>query len=130
MEPILRAIVSISVLVFFAKIFGGIFSNFKLPPIVGELLAGLLLSPTLLGGSIIIFKEPLVVLNEYVDAFAEIGAIMILFSSGLEMGMTSLRKTGVWSFLIASLGALLPFIGGYYLSMWLGYSQETASMIG
>ncbi|MEM0451529.1 MAG: cation:proton antiporter [Nitrososphaerota archaeon] len=130
MEPILRAIVSISVLVFFAKIFGGIFSNFKLPPIVGELLAGLLLSPILLGGSIIIFKEPLVVLNEYVDAFAEIGAIMILFSSGLEMGMTSLRKTGVWSFLIASLGALLPFIGGYYLSMWLGYSQETASMIG
>lgn len=130
MDPVMRAIVTISVLVFFAKVFGGIFSSFKLPPIIGELLAGILLGPSMLGTAIVIFGEPLVVLNEFVDVFAEIGAIMILFSAGLEMGATSLRKAGVWAFIIASGGALLPFIGGYYFFSWLGYPQGSALMIG
>lgn len=130
MDPIMRAIVTISVLVFFAKVLGSVFSSFKLPPVIGELMAGILLGPSLLGTAIIIFGEPLVVLNEFVDAFAEIGAIMILFSAGLEMGATSLRKAGGWAFIVASGGALLPFIGGYYLFTWLGYSQGSALMIG
>jgi Kef-type K+ transport system membrane component KefB len=130
MDPIMRAIVTISVLVFFAKVLGGVFSSFKLPPVIGELMAGILLGPSMLGTAIIIFREPLVVLNEFVDAFAEIGAIMILFSAGLEMGTTSLRKAGLWAFIVASGGALLPFIGGYYLFKWLGYPQGSALIIG
>jgi Kef-type K+ transport system membrane component KefB len=129
MDPIMRAIVTISVLVFFAKVLGGVFSSFKLPPVIGELMAGILLGPSMLGTAIIIFSEPLVVLNEFVDAFAEIGAIMILFSAGLEMGAASLRKAGLWAFIVASGGALLPFIGGYYLFTWLGYPQGSALMI-
>ncbi len=130
MDPIMRAIVTISVLVFFAKVLGGAFSSFKLPPVIGELLAGVLLGPSMLGTAIVIFGEPLVLLNEFVDAFAEIGAIMILFSAGLEMGATSLRKAGIWAFIVASGGALIPFIGGYYFFSWLGYPQGSALMVG
>ncbi|MEM1655784.1 MAG: cation:proton antiporter [Nitrososphaerota archaeon] len=90
-DPVLRAIVTVGVLVFFAKIFASMFSSLRLPPVVGELLAGVIFSPYALGGGIIVFGEPLVVLNDYVEAFAEIGAIMLLFSMGLEMGAGQLE---------------------------------------
>ena len=104
MDPVLRAIVTIGVLVFFAKIFASMFSSLRLPPVIGELLAGIIFSPYALGGGILVFGEPIVVLNDYVEAFAEIGAIMLLFSMGLEMGLTSLRETGIWAVLVATLG--------------------------
>lgn len=130
MDPVLRAIVTLSILIFFAKIFASIFSEFKLPPVIGELIAGIVFSPHALGSGIIIFGEPLIVLNEFVDAFAEIGVIMILFSTGLEMGVVSLRKSGAWAFLVALAGAILPFVAGYYLYLALGYSEEVALLIG
>jgi Kef-type K+ transport system membrane component KefB len=130
MNPIMRAIVTIGVLVFFAKIFASAFSSLKLPPVIGELLAGIVLGPYALGSGILIFGEPLVVLNEYVDAFAEIGAIMLLFSMGLEMGLASLRETGIWAVLVATLGAIIPFITGYGFYSLCGLSMTSALFIG
>jgi len=129
MDPILRAIVTISVLIFFAKIMASVFSNMKLPAVLGELIAGVVFGPYALGSGIIIFGEPLVVLNEYVDAFAEIGAIMILFSMGLEMGLTSLKENGAWAALIAVLGDLTAFVITYEIYIRLGFSQSAALFI-
>jgi len=129
MDPILRAIVTISVLIFFAKIMASVFSNMKLPAVLGELIAGVVFGPYALGSGIIIFGEPLVVLNEYVDAFAEIGAIMILFSMGLEMGLTSLKENGAWAALIACLGDLTAFVITYEIYIRLGFSQSAALFI-
>ena len=130
MDPILRAIVTIGVLVFFAKIFASVFSSMKLPAVIGELLAGVVFGPYALGSGITVFGEPLVVLNEYVDAFAEIGAIMLLFSMGLEMGLTSLKETGIWAVLVAVMGALVPFVIGYEFYKFLGLPETTALFIG
>ena len=130
MDPILRAVVTIGVLVFFAKIFASVFSSMKLPSVIGELLAGVVFSPYALGTGIVVFGEPLVVLNDYVNAFAEIGAIMLLFSMGLEMGLTSLRETGIWAVLIASIEAPLSFIIGYEFYKFLGHSETTALFLG
>ncbi|MCD6536546.1 MAG: cation:proton antiporter, partial [Thaumarchaeota archaeon] len=129
MDPILRAIVTISVLIFFAKIMASVFSNMKLPAVLGELIAGVVFGPYALGSGIIIFGEPLVVLNEYVDAFAEIGAIMILFSMGLEMGLTSLKENGAWAALIAALGDLTAFVITYEIYIRLGFSQAASLFI-
>jgi len=129
MDPIMRAIVTISVLIFFAKVLASVFSNMKLPEVLGELLAGVIFGPYALGAGIIIFGEPLVVLNEYVDAFAEIGAIMILFSMGLEMGLTSLKESGAWAALIAALGDLTAFIITYEIYIYLGFSQAASLFI-
>ncbi len=130
MDPILRAILTISVLIFFAKIFAGAFSSFRLPPVLGELMAGMIFGPYALGSGIIVFGEPLVVLNEFVDAFAEIGVIMILFSAGLEMGAASLRKSGVWAFIVALGGAIIPFFVGYYFYVFLGYPETVSLLMG
>ena len=129
MDPLLRAIVTIGVLVFFAKLFSGIFSGFKLPPLIGELVAGMIFSPYALGSGILIFNEPLVVLNDYVEAFAEIGVIMILFAAGLEMGVTSIRKAGIWAFIVSFTGTTLPFLAGYYFYNFLGYPQTAVLFI-
>ncbi|HDD66349.1 MAG TPA: cation:proton antiporter, partial [Nitrososphaeria archaeon] len=120
MDPILRAVVTIGVLVFFAKIFASVFSSMRLPSVIGELLAGIVFGPYALGAGIVVFGEPLVVLNEHVNAFAEIGAIMLLFSMGLEMGLTSLRETGIWAVLVAVFGAIIPFIVGYEFYRFVG----------
>ncbi len=130
MDPILRAILTISVLIFFAKIFAGAFSSFRLPPVLGELMAGMIFGPYALGSGIIVFGEPLVVLNEFVDAFAEIGVIMILFSAGLEMGAASLRKSGIWAFIVAFGGAIIPFFVGYYFYLFLGHPETVALLMG
>ncbi len=129
MDPLLRAIVTIGVLVFFAKLFSGIFSGFKLPPLIGELVAGMIFSPYALGSGILIFNEPLVVLNDYVEAFAEIGVIMILFAAGLEMGVASIRKAGPWAFIVSFTGTTLPFITGYYIYNFLGYPHTATLFI-
>ena len=129
MDPIMRAIVTISVLIFFAKIFASVFSSLRLPSVIGELFAGIVLGPYALGAGIKVFGEPLVVLNDYVDAFAEIGVIMILFSAGLEMGLASLRKAGGWAFLIAFTESMLSFIVGYQIFIYLGYPQPVALVV-
>ena len=130
MDPILRAIVTIGVLVFFAKLFSGIFSGLKMPPLIGELIAGMIFSPYALGSGIMVFNEPLVVLNDFVEAFAEIGVIMILFAAGLEMGVASIRRAGPWAFVISFTGTVLPFMAGYYLYTYLGYPQTVALLVG
>ena len=129
MDPIMRAIVTIRVLIFFAKIFASVFSSLRLPSVIGELFAGIVLGPYALGAGIKVFGEPLVVLNDYVDAFAEIGVIMILFSAGLEMGLASLRKAGGWAFLIAFTESMLSFIVGYQIFIYLGYPQPVALVV-
>ena len=129
MDPIMREIVTISVLIFFAKIFASVFSSLRLPSVIGELFAGIVLGPYALGAGIKVFGEPLVVLNDYVDAFAEIGVIMILFSAGLEMGLASLRKAGGWAFLIAFTESMLSFIVGYQIFIYLGYPQPVALVV-
>jgi len=130
MEPVLRAIVSISILVFAAKVLGEFCNALRIPAVLGELFAGIVFGPYVLGTAVVVFGEPLVVLNEIVSAFAQVGAIVVLFAAGLEMTFTEFRKTGPRAFLVASAGAFLPFVLGYELYTLLGYSPQAAMVIG
>ncbi|MGB9022942.1 MAG: cation:proton antiporter [Candidatus Bathyarchaeia archaeon] len=116
MDPILRAIVDISILVAFAKILAGLMARFDLPEVLGELFAGIVLGPFALG-SLQIWGEPLVAFNEHVLAFAEIGAILILFVAGLEVGFAQFRALGSQSFAIGACGVLVPFLLGLYITL-------------
>jgi Kef-type K+ transport system membrane component KefB len=116
LDPILRAIVDISILVAFAKILAGILGRLKLPEVLGELFAGMILSPFALG-SVQVYGEPLLAFNEYVLAFGEIGAILILFVAGLEVGFGQFKALGFQSFLIGASGVLIPFLLGFYVTL-------------
>ncbi|NPA16176.1 MAG: cation:proton antiporter, partial [Aquificae bacterium] len=68
-----------------ARIFAEIFSYLKMPPVLGEVFAGILLGPSLLG-----FVE----VNEIIKIIAEIGIILLLFEVGLETDLKKLQKEG------------------------------------
>jgi len=74
-DPIMRAIIDISMLVVFAKILAGMMKRFDMPEVLGELFAGMILGP-FAPGSLQISGEPLVAFNEHVLAFAEVWAIL------------------------------------------------------
>lgn len=114
LDPILRAIVDISILVAFAKVLAGVMARFDLPEVLGELFAGIILGPFALG-SLQIAGEPLVTFNDHVLAFAEIGAILILFVAGLEVGFGQFRALGSQSLMIGAAGVLVPFLTGLYV---------------
>ncbi len=113
-DPIIRAIIDIGILVAFAKILAGIMVRLDMPEVLGELFAGIVLGPFAFG-SFQIGGEPLVAFNEFVLAFAEIGAILILFVAGLEVSFAQFRALGSQSFLIGAGGVLVPFLLGLYV---------------
>jgi Kef-type K+ transport system membrane component KefB len=130
LDPVLRAIVTICILVFSAKVLGEIFSWRKIPSVLGELLAGILLGPFALGSLIAINGSPLIQINDIVRAFGEIGGILILFVAGLEMTFRDFRKVGTAGFVIGTFGVIVPFIMGYGLSLALGLGTITGLVVG
>lgn len=125
----LRAIVTICILVFSAKVLGELFSGFKLPSVLGELLAGILLGPYALGSIIVIRGTPVIELNPIVLAFGEIGGILILFVAGLEMTFADFRRVGSASFVVGSVGVVVPFTMGYGVSLLLGLGTAASLVV-
>ena len=93
-----------------ARIFAEIFSYMKMPPVLGEVFAGILLGPSLLG---------IVEVNDIIRIIAEIGIILLLFEVGLETDIKKLQKEGVKSVIVALFGAIVPFVGGFAVSYYM-----------
>jgi len=85
LDAALIAIVTICILVFSAKVLGEVFSWRKIPSVLGELTAGVILGPFALGSLLVVNGTPLIEMNEIVRAFGGIGGILILFIADLEM---------------------------------------------
>jgi Kef-type K+ transport system membrane component KefB len=120
LDPVYKAIIGISLLIFAAKILSGIFAKVKLPEILGELSAGMILGPYALG-SLPVFGEPLIELNEYILVFAEVGAILLLFIAGLEVSFGRFRVIGAKSAIVGAFGVVVPFLLGLYTFIFLGF---------
>ncbi len=129
LDAVLTAIVTICILVFSAKVLGEIFSWRKIPSVLGELVAGIVLGPFALGSLIVINGTPLIQINDIVKAFGEIGGILILFVAGLEMTFRDFRKVGTAGFVIGTVGVIVPFVMGYGISILLGLDTITALVV-
>lgn len=81
-----------------------------IPSVLGEMAAGIILGPSLLG-----WLEP----NDILKLLAEIGIILLLFEVGLETDVRRLINTGKKSFIVAIGGFFAPLILGFGLSVWL-----------
>jgi Kef-type K+ transport system membrane component KefB len=110
----LHVVISLSVLLFAAKIFAELFARLKLPIVLGELVAGIIVGPFALGGLPLFNGEPLVVLDETIIFIGEISAIVILFIAGLEITPREFLRGGAASFIVGSIGVMMPFFVGYY----------------
>jgi len=109
----IHVIISLSVLLFTAKLFAEIFQRLKMPVVLGELLAGIIVGPYALGGLPLFDGGPLVVLDETVKHIGELSAIVILFVAGLEITPREFLRGGAASFTVGALGVIVPFFVGF-----------------
>lgn len=110
------------IILFSARLFGEIFRKLSFPPVLGELLAGLILGPSLFG---------IIELNEVIKLLAEIGIILLLFEVGLETDLKRLLHTGWMSAFVAIMGFILPFIFGSLISYYyFGFDLVVSMFIG
>jgi Kef-type K+ transport system membrane component KefB len=122
-------IITLAILLFVAKLFAELFHRIKMPVVLGELLAGIIVGPFALGGIPIFNGEPLVVLDETVRHIGEISAIVILFIAGLEITPREFLKGGAASFSVGSLGVIVPFFVGYYIFTIIGLEALQSMLI-
>jgi Kef-type K+ transport system membrane component KefB len=116
----IHVIISLALLLFTAKIFAELFHRLKLPIVLGELLAGIIIGPYALGGLPLFNGEPLVILDETIRHIGELAAIVILFVAGLEITPREFLKGGLSSFTVGALGVIVPFFVGYIVFSWYG----------
>ena len=111
----IHVIISLALLLFTAKIFAELFHRIKLPVVLGELLAGIVIGPYALGGLPLFNGEPLVILDETIKNIGELAAIVILFVAGLEITPREFLRGGASSFTVGALGVIAPFFVGYFV---------------
>lgn len=117
----------LAVLFVVAKAAGFLVSTVRITPLVGEILAGVLIAnspmmgwlglPTELGGSSI-------------ATFAELGVVFLIFTVGLETNVASLARVGRTSVSTALLGIVVPFGAGWGLLALMGYPAGSALFVG
>jgi Kef-type K+ transport system membrane component KefB len=112
---LIHVLISLAVLLFAAKLFAELFHKFKIPVVLGELLAGIIVGPYAIGALLIFEGEPLVILNETVLQIGEIAGIVILFIAGLQITPREFLRGGAASFTIGACGVIVPFFLGYYI---------------
>ncbi|MGB8164295.1 MAG: cation:proton antiporter [Nitrososphaeraceae archaeon] len=119
-EDFIHVLISLAILLFAAKIFAEIFHKFKLPVVLGELLAGIIVSPFAFGAIPLFDGKPLVILNETVLQIGEISGVVILFIAGLAITPKEFLRGGAASFTVGACGVIVPFFVGYYVFTLFG----------
>ena len=122
-------LISLAVLLFAAKIFAEIFNKLRLPVVLGELTAGIIMGPFAFGSIPIFDGKPLVILNETVLQIGEIAGIVILFIAGLEITPREFLRGGAASFTIGACGVIVPFFLGYYIFTIYGLQGLQAILV-
>lgn len=106
METTIELFKDLAIIILAAKVCGIFAKKLKAPQVVGEIIAGLLIGPSILG---------IVEQSDILAAMAEIGVVLLMFGAGLETNFKELLKTGPKALLIAIVGVFVPLVGGTLL---------------
>jgi Kef-type K+ transport system membrane component KefB len=110
-------LLSLFIILAAAKAMAEVFERLRQPAVVGEIMAGILIGPSLLG-----WVAP----SDIINVLAEIGVIFLLFNVGLETRPQDIFRVGMRATVVAVLGVLLPFAAGYvFASLWGGSFVES-----
>src|SRR5690348_8009299 len=104
-----------------AKLLGELFERIGQPAIVGEILAGALVGPSVLG-----WVTPDVTLR----ALSDLGVMFLLFGVGMEVKASELLKVGGKATLVATVGVIVPFFAGWGIMAAWGVPQVEAIFVG
>ncbi|HEY2716747.1 MAG TPA: cation:proton antiporter [Solirubrobacterales bacterium] len=104
-----------------AKLGDEVFKRIGQPAIVGEILGGILVGPSVLG---------LVEVSEVLRVFSELGVVFLLFWVGLETRLSEMRAVGPISLAVGSAGVVVPFALGTGFGLALGEGTDTSVFLG
>ncbi len=116
-----KVLFALFIMLISAKLLAELFERLKQPAVVGEILAGVIIGPSLLG---------LVAPSATLDIIAEIGVIFLLFNVGLETKPQDVLSVGKHAVLVGVLGVILPFAAGYSISISWGGSTVESLFLG
>jgi len=114
-------LVALFVVLLVAKLGDELFKRLGQPALVGEILAGVVIGPSLLG-----LVEP----DETLEVFAELGVVFLLFWVGLETRLSDMRDVGLTTARVGALGVIVPFAAGYGAGLVLGETGATSVFLG
>ncbi|MEH7611958.1 cation:proton antiporter [Gottfriedia acidiceleris] len=114
-------IFQLSIILLASKIAGDISVRLKQPSVLGKLLIGILLGPSVLG-----LVDDTDVLNE----ISQIGVILLMFIAGLETDIEEFKRTGKASTFVGIGGIIVPFLIGYLVGMFINLSPIQSSFLG
>ena len=100
-------IFDVALILLVTKCFAMLTKRVDMPQVVGSLLAGLLLGPSILN---------LVQPSDFLAMLSELGVVVLMFGAGLQTDIQELKKSGKAAFFIALIGVLVPLAGGYVLA--------------
>ena len=116
-----RVLLTLFIMLVAAKLMAELFERLRQPAVAGEILAGVVIGPSLLG-----WAAP----SEITSLLAEIGVIFLLFTVGLETKPAAIFKVGKQAAVVAVLGVLAPLLGGWLLIRAWGSTSIEALFVG
>jgi len=125
----LQFLIVLAIIIASAKLAGWLSSRIGQPAVLGELLAGVLLGPSVLN----LLGLPFVTdthLGDSLTHLAEIGVILLMFIAGLEVDLGQMRRAGKVVILAGILGVIVPLVMGWGATLPFGFSAREALFIG
>ncbi len=130
MNSSLQVLLLLAVIIAAAKVGGAISQRFGQAAVLGEMLMGLLLGPTVLN----LLHWPIFSNSDYlthlVHDVAELGVIFLMLLAGLETDLKAMRRVGLVATASAVGGMLLPFVGGYAIGIAFGLGVYPSIFMG
>jgi Kef-type K+ transport system membrane component KefB len=128
-QHFVQVVIAVCILLFAAKLMAELFVRLRMPIVLGELLAGMIVGPFAIGSLLVFQGETLLQLSTEVKILGEIGAIVILFLAGLEMTPREFIKGGKASFTVGTLGVIVPFFVGFVIFQIFGFHAYQAMLV-
>ncbi len=129
MSPFLQLILLLALLILAAKAAGYLVTLVGQPSVLGELVMGLILGPSLLD----IYHWPMFsehLLPETIQQLGEIGVLLLMFVAGLELHMTELARSGRVAALAGIFGVVIPAFSGFAVGRMFGFDVNPAIFLG
>ena len=126
-DEVLSFLIIVSVILITARVLGEVFRKFKQPAVIGEILAGIILGPSLLGTLFphlfeTIFTSQKGIPFKAFDGLAQMGIILLMFIAGFEVDLKQIRKQGKKAASISLMGLVFPFALGFG-TVWFFYDR-------
>ena len=130
-SPVVALMLALGIILFAARIAGEIARKFDQPRVLGELIIGVVLGPTLLN---MLHSQALGLADAHIDEtiieMAELGVMLLMFKVGLEVNIDELKKVGVVAGIAGIAGAVIPVVLVLPVVMLFGYEWQPALFAG